>query len=139
MAEIERICLGGWEFFLSNPHPLYDDTKVGKWLYCSDDPERCREIVSKAVKTGVVKEAKYSFPNGGVCCFYLHIDDLEGHKRVINFFLDNDMIKRTKAGKLYNISFKLDSQTRNCEYGHEFHSELKLEQLMDLSTGKWKF
>ena len=138
MAEMESIRFGGWKFYVSVPHPEFDDNKVGKWMYFSNDPVRCKEVVSKAVKNGIVAEAKYSFPDGGVCCFYLHIDDLEGHKRVINYFLENDMIKRTKAGKLYNISFKLDSQTNAGEYGEDFHSELKLEELMDLSTAEWK-
>ena len=46
------------------------------------------------------------------------------------------MIKKTKSGKLYNIGFKYDSQTRNCEYGDDFKAEIKLEQFVDLNTGK---
>ncbi len=138
MTDVESICMGGWEFFVSIPHPQFDEDKVGKWMYFSDDPVRCRELVSKAVTNGIVAEAKYAYPDGGVCCFYLHIDDVKGHKRVIEYFLENDMIKRTKAGKLHNISFKLDSQTDAGEYGVDYTAELKLEQLMDLATGEWK-
>ncbi len=137
MAEYESICMGGWEFYVSIPHPKFDDAKVGKWMYFSNDLKRCQEVVSNAVKSGIVKEAKYAYPDGGACCFYLHIDDFEGHRRVIEYFLKNDMIRRTKTGKLYNIAFKLDSQTIAGEYGNAFQSELKLEQLMDLSTGEW--
>ena len=51
--------------------------------------------------------------------------------------LDNDLIKRTKAGKLYNISFKYDSQTLANQYGDDFKGELKLENFVDLFTGEW--
>ena len=39
----------------------------------------------------------------GVSCFYLNDDDLEGHRRVIEFFIKNDLIRKSKKGKLYNI------------------------------------
>lgn len=64
-------------------------------------------------------------------------DDLEGHKRVIKYFIENSLLRKTKTGKLYNISFKLDEQTREGEYGTEFHSEIKLEQFVDLNTGEF--
>ena len=35
----------------------------------------------------------------------------------IQFFLDNDLIRKKKDGGLYNISFKFDTQTRAGEYG----------------------
>jgi hypothetical protein len=46
------------------------------------------------------------------------------------------MIRKTKTGKLYNISFKYDSQTHNGEYGNEFSSEIKLKDFVNLETGK---
>lgn len=67
----------------------------------------------------------------------MNCDDIEGHKRVIKYFLENDLIRKTKAGKLYNISFKLDDQTRVGEYGAGFHSEIKLVQFVDLNTGEF--
>lgn len=72
-----------------------------------------------------------------MACFYLNIDDIGRHKRIIQYFLDHDMIRRTKAGKLYNISFKLDDRTKAGAYGDGFKAELKLESLMDLKTGEW--
>ncbi len=59
-------------------------------------------------------------------------------KRTIQFFLDYDLIRRNKAGKLYNISFKFDDQTRAGEYGELFQSDIKLERFLDLLTGEWK-
>ena len=68
--------------------------------------------------------AKYSNPKAqiaagkksGVCCLYLNGNDREGHKRVLRYMLDNGLIRKTKSGKLYNISFKYDSQTYAGKY-----------------------
>lgn len=73
-----------------------------------------------------------------ICCFYSNGDDVEAHKRTIQFFLENNLIRKTKAGKLYNISFKFDDQTRAGEYGELFQSEIKLDRFLDLTTGEWK-
>ncbi|MBC3514725.1 hypothetical protein [Ruminococcus bicirculans (ex Wegman et al. 2014)] len=73
----------------------------------------------------------------GVICFYLNGDDIANHKRVLQFMMDNDLIRKTKAGKYYNISFKFDDQTRAGEYGSNFEGKIKLETFIDLTTGKW--
>ncbi|MCR5196185.1 MAG: DEAD/DEAH box helicase family protein [Pseudobutyrivibrio sp.] len=91
----------------------------------------------KAVSGNICSEAKHSDANDGVCCFYVNRDDIPAHKRVIQFFIDNNLIRKTKSGKLYNISFKFDDQTRAGEYGADFNGEIKLEQFIDLQTGEW--
>ena len=131
--------LGGWRFFIGDDSGFVKE-KVGKWMYFFRDEEGrqfteqcCRE----AVEQEIVWEAKCSEGNEGVACFYLNIDDVERHKQILQYFLDHDMIRRTKTGKLYNISFKLDDQTRVGAYGDDFRAELKLGDLLDLNTGKW--
>lgn len=64
-------------------------------------------------------------------------DDLEAHRRTLTFMLKNDLIRRTKAGKLYNIGFKLNDQTRAGEYGSMFNAKIKLEDFVDLETGEF--
>ena len=86
----------------------------------------------------IVVETKHTNAEKGVACFYVNGDEIDSHKKVIEFFLANKLIKTTKAGKLYNISFKYDRQTREGQYGENFAGEIKLEQFIDLSTGKWK-
>lgn len=54
------------------------------------------------------------------------------------YFLVNNLIQKTKKGRLYNISFKLDKQTQAGEYGNEFHSEIRLSNFIDLETGEWR-
>ena len=117
-----------------------DTTKTGKWMYFfkgSEGKEFVDKCCRETVEQGIVWEAKNSDGLEGVACFYLNIDDTERHKRIIQYFVDHGMIRRTKAGKLFNISFKLDEQTRAGDYGDDFKAELKLADLMDLSTGKW--
>lgn len=70
-------------------------------------------------------------------CFYANGDDVENHKRIIRFLLENGLIRRTKMGKLYNISFKFDHQTKMGEYGADFNGKIKLDQFVDLQTGQF--
>lgn len=56
---------------------------------------------------------------------------------MIQFMMGNKLIKKTKTGKFYNISFKFDDQTRAGEYGADFEGKIKLEQFIDLYTGEW--
>lgn len=139
-----------WVFYL-NENISLDENKCGKWMYffkSSDDIERINELCSNAVEQGIVDEAKHTNPDSfglnphgsadsGVCCFYLNCDDIERHKKILTYFLENNMIQRTKKGKLYNISFKLDNQTRSGEYGEEFQSSIKLSNFINLDTGEW--
>ena len=120
--------MGGWAFYMKDTSGLFTD-KIGKWMIFFDDIDFAKDICSRAVLADVVVEAKHSDrlndKGTGVACFYLNIDDTAGHKKVIQFFLDNDLIRVTKAGKLYNISFKLDNETRSGLYGSDFKSQLK--------------
>ncbi len=136
---------GFWIFYIQE-NAKFDKNKLGKWMYFFKDKDydRVSELCRKAVEEGVVLEAKHNNldnnkegHNKNVSCFYLECDDMERHKKVIRFFLDNDMIPKTKTGKLYNMSFKLDSQTFAGEYGENYNGYIKLEQLLDLQTGEW--
>jgi hypothetical protein len=129
---------GGWIFYVEDgAEEALDKHKCGKWMYFFADREFVEKLCKIAVETGVVKEAKHNDSEEGVACFYLNGDDNETHKNVIQFFLNNNLIRKTKAGKLYNISFKFDDQTRAGEYGADFKGEIKLEQFMNLNTGEW--
>lgn len=64
-------------------------------------------------------------------------DDIENHERVIQFMMDNDLSRKTKTGKYYNNSFKFYDQTRAGEYGADFEGKIKLDEFIDLKTGRW--
>lgn len=72
------------------------------------------------------------------CVFYVNGDDRAAHKRVIRYFLEHNLIQKTKSGRLCNISFKYDYQTREEKYGDAFRPEITLADFLDLETGAWK-
>ena len=72
-----------------------------------------------------------------IACFYLNGNDMAGHHRVIQFMLDNNLIPKTRTGRLYNMSFKFDDQTHAGEYGADFEGKIKLNQFVNLDTGEW--
>ena len=121
-----------------------DIHKSGKWMYFFEakDVAFARNLCCKAIENHVVTTCKHTDIqetgfDTGVICFYIHFDDVEAHKKVLGFFLENNLIQRTKAGMLKNISFKLDEQTLAREYGDKFKAKICLSDFVDLSTGKW--
>lgn len=56
----------------------------------------------------------------------------------LRHMLDNELIRKTKSGKLYNISFKYDSQTYagKCK-GSDYAEGIKLADFVDLETGEF--
>jgi hypothetical protein len=134
---LEIIKQFGWIFYLGDEYKQFNEDKSGKWMYFFGDRKFVEKICEDAVKMNIVKESKHTDGEEGVACFYLDCDDIDAHKKVILYFLENGLIKRTKSGRLYNISFKLDNQTRAGEYGDEFKSEIKLSKYVDLNTGEW--
>lgn len=133
---METIRKNGWVYYLGDDIQ-FDSDKVGKWMYFFGDKKFVAKICEDAVKMNIVNESKHSDKETGVSCFYLNCDDIDTHKKIILYFIENNLISRTKSGRLYNISFKLDSQTSAGEYGDEFKSDIKLSKFVDLDTGEW--
>ncbi|MDL2219578.1 hypothetical protein LJC04_04520 [Ruminococcaceae bacterium OttesenSCG-928-O06] len=128
-----------WVFYLGDTDSLIEE-KTGKWMYFFDGEKGAQvasEMCNKSVQEDVVVEAKHSNSIKGVACFYLNCDDMGAHKKIIEFFISNGLIAKTKTGKYYNISFKLDAQTGAGEYGSDFSSDIKLSNFIDLYTGEW--
>ena len=127
-----------WVFYVGDTEEL-DDNKIGKWMYFFYEGGRefVEKICSEAVLNDIVCESKHSNAEEGVCCFYLNIYDIERHKKIITYFMENNLIRKTKNGRYYNISFKLDNQTRAGEYGANFKAEVKLADFINLETGEW--
>ena len=140
--EVIKNNLFGWDVYVRDGYS-FDDNKIGKWMFFFKDINLASELCEKAIETHSVYSCKHSdiprmIANGqGVACFYLNIDDFDQHKKILSFMMENNMINKTKLGKLYNISFKLDSQTKAGEYGSDFEGKLKLEKLVNLSTGEF--
>lgn len=127
-----------WTYFFSKDCDSLKKEACGKWMYFYNDLEFAEKICLKAIKDGVCLESKHGNDKEGVCCFYINGDDRDAHKKVIQYFMDNDLIRKTADDKYYNIAFKFDSQTKAGEYGANFASDIKLEDFIDLKSGKWK-
>lgn len=126
----------GCEYFNLNSE------EIGKWMYyySGEDGYKFAEAVCKdCVELGIVLRAKHSpkSEERGVVCFYLTCDDIQRHKKLISYFIDNNMIRKTKAGKFYDISFKFNTQTILEQYGQDYVPTIKLSDFIDLNTGKW--
>lgn len=133
---------GGWYWYLTEKAKLLERHKCGKWMYFFYDQEFAMNICEKAIVENACYECKctdmeQADAEKGVICFYLNGDDIENHHRVIQFMMDNKLIPKTKTGRLHNISFKFDDQTRAGEYGFDFEGAIKLAQFIDLNTGEW--
>lgn len=130
---------GGWIYYYGDCNSL-SKFKCGKWMYFFSDRSFVSDLCFRAVNEQVVIESKHTDAEDGVACFYLNVDDINAHKRVLNFFLENKLIRiSNKTGKYYNISFKRDTDTHTGHYAvrGNYHSEIKLDRFIDLKTGQW--
>lgn len=140
-GRIVRVNNPCWSFYIDiELAPGLDENRCGKWMFYFNDIEFAEEVCRKAALGIVFAECKHSsfksvIENGrGVACFYLNLDDAEAHHRVIAFMLEHGLVRKTKSGKLYNIGFKLDDQTRAGEYGAGFKTRITLSDSADLES-----
>lgn len=128
VADLEGKFVGKWMYFFNNSHVAFAES-----------------ICKKAVQSGAVIEAKHTSQESidflglptGVYCFYVRADDKDAQREALQFLIENDLIRRTKAGKLFDISFKFDEQTRAREYGLSFDGKIRLSDYVDLQTGEF--
>ena len=135
---MKKIEIGGWIYYASENKKEVSANDSGKWMYFFENRAFVESVCIKAIKENAITVVKHTDGNDGVACFYLDRNDISGHKKIIKFFIDNNLICRTKSGRLYNIPFKLDSQTKNGDYGNNFVPKITLSDFIDLYTGEWK-
>lgn len=143
-GDIVRVDNDYWSYYMDTDLVCeLDERKCGKWTCFFTDIGFAEHVCRKAVLEGAVVECKHTGSEvfgenkRGVICFYLNVDDEAAHRRVLEFMLENGLVRKTKAGRLYNIGFKLDEQTRAGEYGSEFNAKISLEDFVDLETGRF--
>lgn len=148
---MQRKLTPGWTFYRADSQDGFtwneDGKNIGKWMVffgqSKEELERINKLSAIAVADGAVYETKVSselavsLKKTGVACFYVEINDNKTQKKLIEYLLKNNMIKKTKKGTLYNLGFKLNTQTQKKEYGPNFKSKLTLDHFIDLTTGKW--
>ena len=142
MSSVEVLRMGGWVFYIGDGYDKLEKHKCGKWMYFFTDQIEAMKICKLAIDSKVCYLCKCAdlAEQGtvrGPICFYSNVDDIENHKYILAFMIKLGLIKKTKTGRLTDISFKLDSQTRAGEYGADFEGKIKLSQFVDLYTLKW--
>ncbi len=133
---MKTVNFGGWIFYYSTVElSNLDDNKVGKWIIYFNDVNWAKDTCTQAITNNIIHTCKHSDNDNGIICFYLNFDDIASHKKLINWLINKNMIQKTKDGKYYNISFKLDEQTLSNQYGKDFKPSIKLSDFIDLKTG----
>ena len=133
---------GGWYWFSNGEEDKLIPEKCGKWMYFFTNQVEAMKLCKLAIDSKVCYLCKCADlaeqgTKEGPICFYANVDDITNHKYILAFMIKLGLIKKTKTGRLYDISFKLDSQTRAGEYGADFEGKIKLSQFVDLYTLKW--
>jgi len=120
---------------------LEKSDKTGKWIVGFSDIIDAVPKLALIIGQRLAPAAKAMRSNNGriIACVYMDTMDTQAHKRLLAYFLWKGIIPKTNAGKLTNISFKLNIQTRAGEYGKNFKARLSLGDLIDLKTGAWTY
>lgn len=133
-----------WIVYANESAPKIAPGRGGKWIcfFERDEEEAANETAQAAVETGVVSEAlvprdcetgKY---DSIACCLHIDAADLQAHRRVIQFMLENSLIKKSRTGSYYNNSFKFDKA--GGRGGNDYHTPtIKLADFIDLRTGEF--
>lgn len=136
----------GWLWYGANTFTESD--KVGKFMTYGkgDISDELQGLILKAIKQGVTPLVKHTnldtitfnprAKDGSWVIVWYSSDDENCLKSLAKFLVDEGLVQKTKTGKLYNIAFKYDEQTRNDEYAGEFKSKISLQDLMNLNTGE---
>lgn len=150
-------CYGGqirYRKFWTN---MYKSKNTGKWMFFSDkknlfhpkthlyndwcEIENVEEVCQQYMQLTNLSSPSCKIIDGydtRVICFYVDFQNYDDHLATLSFLLQNNLIPKTKNGHFYNISFKLDSQTRNKEYGQNYKGQLHLSDFIDLDSGEIK-
>lgn len=121
---------------------------VGKFttIGSGDISDELQQIILKAIEEGVTPLVKHTnleaiefnpqSKDGSWAIIWYSSDDLQALKRLAKFLVDHNLVRKTKAGRLYNMGFKYDEQTANGEYGENFKPTIAFKDLLNLETGE---
>lgn len=138
----------GW-FWYSNDDANKKDEIVGKFMTFYKGPVdgNLQNLILKAISEGATPCVKHTNPETMELnpnpkhrdistIIWYSADDKESLQNLVRFLIENNLIRKTKTGKLYNLSYKYDTQSIMGEYGNNFTGTIKLEDLADLYTGE---
>lgn len=123
-----------WVYYSVDNFVAFDNDNFGKWMFFFDNVTYAEQICRLAVQSGVCKRAKHANDAGGICGFYTNADDIATHETILRFMLSNNLIRKTKSGKYFDISFKYEEENPD----NTARTPLKLSDFVDLESGQFK-
>ncbi len=107
----------------------------GKWMFYYKSREFAVQIITKAIDQEIVTYAKHTKSSSGIACLYASGTNIENNLQVINFMIENNLIRLTNDLNYFDTTFKFNSQSWQKEYGNPFEGTIRLSSLIDLNTG----
>lgn len=126
----------GWNSFTGDKTNTLGAT-CGKWEYHFTDSSFARHVCREAIAQGAAAAAKMSDAGKGVCCFYINGNDREAHKRMLEFMLCKNLIRRRGDGAFFDTRF-IFSLFEKSSLQTECLSDIKLSQFVNLKRGRMR-
>lgn len=68
--------------------------------------------------------------------FYLNGEDKEAQKKCLTYLLKNKLFTKIKTGKLYDVTFKYDSQNKSGDEEETPGNRIRLSDYVDQKSGE---
>ncbi len=107
----------------------------GKWTVFYNNKDTAKQLIEKALQTNITTHAKHTKGNQGVICFYASATNLQQHRVVINFLIENQLLRITNDLTYADSSFKFNGQSWSKQYGNQFKDLIRLSHFINLETG----
>lgn len=107
----------------------------GKWTVFYKDKDIAKSLIELALNSNITTHAKHTKGQQGVICFYVAGTDLTHHMRVINFLIENQLMRITSDLQYADSSFKFNGQSWSKQYGNQFKGLIRLSHFINLETG----
>ena len=125
---------GGGAFFSSKSNQLIDgEGDWGTWVgICKriDAHSICVKAIYHDVVSAASHTERYDSVHLNVSVLLDCKNNVESHKRVLLFLIENDLIPKTKNGLLHNVHFKRYNQSKQ-----NYTPKIALSDFVDLKTG----
>mgnify|MGYP001742377701 FL=1 len=137
--DIEIYDLANWTFVERDPVIQEFD---GFWqIYAPKEfTEELIQYLADAISDGALESGRVDTSyqrDTTVCLLHCLSTDRNMMKRVLRYMIDTNKVQKTKSGRLYNISYKFNAQSQASLTGDKFVALIKLEDYVDLHTGKF--
>lgn len=110
----------------------------GKWTFSFNNKHTAAKLIEAAINSNVCTHGKHTLGDGGAVCLYASGSDIDAHSRVIDFMIDNKLLRLTSAYNYADMHFKFNGQSWNKQFGNPYDGLIKLSDFIDLDTLAFK-